>query len=117
MSRRCRAYSEGGRDKNAAHSLSSFGYRRRAPIIIFTRMCACRCSPTVNLYAAGASGNAAPIATINGSNTGMTDSSGKVALDNDSNIYVATAYSITAYAAGTFRMESLSAKGSPSKSC
>jgi len=54
------------------------------------------------VYAAGASGNATPTATIAGGNTGLTGTFG-IALDGAGNIYVANAgvpYSITVYAAG-----------------
>jgi len=61
----------------------------------------------VNVYAAGANGNASPIATISGSNTGMISGGDvHVAVDNDGNIYVAsnsgygTGGAITVYAAG-----------------
>ncbi len=46
-----------------------------------------QCTTTVTIYAKGSSGNAAPIATIGGSNTGLSSPSG-IALDSSGNIYV-----------------------------
>jgi sugar lactone lactonase YvrE len=57
---------------------------------------------SILVYAAGASGNASPTATIAGGNTGLTGTFG-IALDGAGNIYVANAgipQSITVYAAG-----------------
>jgi hypothetical protein len=63
-------------------------------------------NPTVTVYAAGSTGNVAPARTITGTRTGL-DCPQKLALDSNSNIYVAnTAYpssgsgSLTVYAAG-----------------
>jgi sugar lactone lactonase YvrE len=62
---------------------------------------------SVTEYAAGSSGNSAPIATIAGSNTGLINPSG-VALDSSKNIYVANLGSlsgasdiVTIFAAGS----------------
>ncbi len=57
--------------------------------------------PSVTVYAAGANGNAAPIQTISGSNTGLGLPEA-LALDASKNIYVANAQflSVTVYAAG-----------------
>jgi hypothetical protein len=65
--------------------------------------------PAVNIYAAGANGDAAPIATITGSNTGLVNGpDGFVAVDNDGDIYVASsagclscASAVTVYPAGS----------------
>ena len=62
----------------------------------------------LTIYAAGSSGNVAPIATISGSATGLAFPGG-ITLDSSSNIYVANFYtadstslpSITIYAAGS----------------
>ena len=56
---------------------------------------------TITVYAAGASGNVMPTATIAGSNTGLDGPRG-IALDDAGNIYVANYFgdSITVYAAG-----------------
>jgi len=56
---------------------------------------------SVTVYAAGANGNAAPIATIIGGNTGLENPNG-IALDAEGNIYVANegSNSVTIYAAG-----------------
>src|SRR5439155_1156094 len=63
-------------------------------------------SNSITVYAAGASGNATPMATIAGGNTGLDLPVG-IALDGAGNIYVTncsdlgnTVYSITVYAAG-----------------
>ncbi len=64
-------------------------------------------SPSITVYAAGASGNATPMQTIGGSNTGLSSPYG-VALDSSENVYVANCGSspyedegsITVYAAG-----------------
>ncbi|HUO06367.1 MAG TPA: choice-of-anchor D domain-containing protein [Candidatus Binataceae bacterium] len=62
---------------------------------------------SITVYSANANGNASPIATINGSNTGLNNPQG-VALDSVGNIYVANsiggaagAGSITIYPAGS----------------
>ncbi len=44
---------------------------------------------SITVYAAGASGDATPIATIRGSNTGLTGGPYGIALDGAGNIYVA----------------------------
>jgi len=54
---------------------------------------------SINVYAAGASGNATPTATIAGGNTGLLFPFG-VALDRAGNIYVSTSNRINVYAAG-----------------
>ena len=56
---------------------------------------------SITVYAAGAHGNAAPIRTIAGSNTGLNGAAG-LALDGVGNLYVANsgANSVTVYAAG-----------------
>lgn len=57
---------------------------------------------SVTVYAAGSTGNVAPIATISGSNTGLNGPY-QVALDSSLNIYAANfwpPFSITVYAAG-----------------
>jgi hypothetical protein len=54
---------------------------------------------SITVYAAGASGNATPTATIVGSNTGLNSPRG-IALDGAGNIYVANGGGITVYAAG-----------------
>jgi hypothetical protein len=62
-------------------------------------------TPSVTVYAAGANGNVAPIATIAGSNTGLADPSG-IAVDAVGRIYVGNENSpsfngiVTVYAAG-----------------
>jgi hypothetical protein len=56
-------------------------------------------SYSVTVYAPGATGNATPIATIQGSNTGLNVPIG-IALDAASRLYVANANSVTVYAAG-----------------
>src|SRR5438874_789936 len=58
-------------------------------------------SNSITVYAAGASGNATPTATIAGGNTGLSFPTG-IALDGAGNIYVASAsfHSIVVYAAG-----------------
>ena len=61
-------------------------------------------SNSITVYAAGASGNATPVATIAGGNTGLNTPTG-IALDGAGNIYVAnelgfSSNSITVYAAG-----------------
>lgn len=62
-------------------------------------------NPAVLVFAAGASGNVAPIQTISGSNTGLNDSFA-IALDSIGDTYVANYYggfnygSVTVYAAG-----------------
>jgi sugar lactone lactonase YvrE len=56
-------------------------------------------SYSVTVYAAGATGNATPIATILGSNTGLNVPIG-IALDATGRLYVANVLSITVYAAG-----------------
>src|SRR2546426_10440619 len=63
-------------------------------------------TPSITVYAAGATGNTTPTATIAGSSTGLHYPSG-IALDAVGQIYVANAastnhlYSITVYAAAT----------------
>ena len=56
---------------------------------------------SITVYAPGAHGNAAPIRTITGNNTGLNGAAG-IALDQASNLYVANSGSsaITVYAAG-----------------
>jgi hypothetical protein len=54
---------------------------------------------SITVYAAGATGNPTPTATIHGSNTGLYDPSG-IALDGAGRLYVANGQSITVYAAG-----------------
>ncbi|HYL56998.1 MAG TPA: NHL repeat-containing protein [Gemmatimonadales bacterium] len=54
---------------------------------------------SITVYAAGATGNPTPTATIHGSNTGLRDPAG-IALDGAGRLYVANARSITVYAAG-----------------
>src|SRR5439155_7390472 len=55
---------------------------------------------SITVYAAGASGNVTPAATIAGGNTGLGSPAG-IALDGAGNIYVANSGgSITVYAAG-----------------
>src|SRR5439155_817287 len=54
---------------------------------------------SITVYAAGASGNATPTATIAGGNTGLSFPQG-IALDGTRNIYVTTGNSIRVYAAG-----------------
>jgi hypothetical protein len=58
---------------------------------------------SVTVYAAGANGNVAPIQTISGSNTGLSQASG-IAVDASRNIYVGNVGnavgSVTVYAAG-----------------
>ena len=58
-------------------------------------------STSITVYAAGASGNATPTATIAGGNTGLSVPIG-IALDGAGNIYVTnySSSSITVYAAG-----------------
>ena len=51
------------------------------------------------IFAAGASGNATPTATIAGDNTGLASPVG-IALDGAGNIYVTSGNSIMVYAAG-----------------
>ncbi len=55
---------------------------------------------SLTVYAAGANGNAAPVASVSGANTGLDYPTG-VALDANDNIYVANYYnnSVTVYAA------------------
>jgi sugar lactone lactonase YvrE len=55
---------------------------------------------TITVYAAGATGNATPIQTISGANTGLDEPNG-LALDSNNNIYVANEDSstVTVYAA------------------
>jgi sugar lactone lactonase YvrE len=57
---------------------------------------------TINIYAGGSSGNAAPVGVIGGSKTGLTDVFG-IALDSKGNIYVANEApdSIRIFAAGS----------------
>lgn len=64
------------------------------------------CNPTVEVFAAGATGNVKPIATIAGSDTGLQNGDGYIAVDNDGNIYVTAtaAYSqgvVTVYPPGS----------------
>src|SRR5438552_3172822 len=54
---------------------------------------------SITVYAAGASGNAMPTATIAGGNTGLSFPQG-IALDGTGKIYVTTGNSIRVYAAG-----------------
>src|SRR2546427_8678105 len=56
-------------------------------------------SGSITVYAAGASGNATPTATIAGDNTGLFGPVG-IALDGAGNIYVTSGNSIMVYAAG-----------------
>ncbi len=51
---------------------------------------------SVFVYAAGSNGNVAPIATISGSNTGLTYPTG-VAVDSSGNIYVADYYALSVF--------------------
>jgi sugar lactone lactonase YvrE len=57
---------------------------------------------SVTVYAAGASGNVAPLQTISGSNTGMTGGAVFDAVDSSGHIYVASTHAnaVTVYAAG-----------------
>jgi len=57
---------------------------------------------SVTVYAAGASGNATPLQTIEGSNTGMTGGAVFAAVDSSGRIYVASTHAnaVTVYAAG-----------------
>ncbi|MBV8490023.1 MAG: hypothetical protein JO199_05775, partial [Candidatus Eremiobacteraeota bacterium] len=65
------------------------------------------CTPQIEVFAAGATGNVSPIATIRGSHTGLIDGEGGVAVDNQGNIFATsgTYYpgqaSITVYPAGS----------------
>jgi hypothetical protein len=54
---------------------------------------------SITVYAAGATGNATPTATIHGSNTGLHDPTG-IALDGAGRLYVRNLAGITVYAAG-----------------
>jgi sugar lactone lactonase YvrE len=60
--------------------------------------------PSITVYAAGSTGNAPPVATITGSNTGLIYSS-KIALDSSGNLYAigfaSSAYSVNVYAPGS----------------
>jgi sugar lactone lactonase YvrE len=53
---------------------------------------------SITAYAAGAAGNQVPVATIEGSNTGLSAPMG-IALDAQGNIYVANTFTVTVYAA------------------
>lgn len=59
------------------------------------------CNSTITVYAPTANGNAAPIATLGGDNTGL-NLPGGIALDSDANIYVTNTNgnSVTVYSAG-----------------
>jgi hypothetical protein len=57
----------------------------------------CKTPPAINIYAAGAKGDASPVRQITGNKTGLSDPS-DVALDSQGNIYVANFLSITVYA-------------------
>lgn len=63
---------------------------------------------SVNVYQAGASGDAPPLRTITSDFTGMSGGASKVALDSSGNIYVANvqgiaqADSVTVYSAGSY---------------
>ncbi|HEY3675887.1 MAG TPA: NHL repeat-containing protein [Candidatus Tumulicola sp.] len=59
-------------------------------------------SPSVTVYAAGANGNATPLQTIAGANTGLSEAYG-IAVDNTNQIYVTNVSnsSVTVYAAGS----------------
>jgi sugar lactone lactonase YvrE len=57
--------------------------------------------PSITIYSSGSNGNVAPLATIRGSNTGLTGPTG-IALDAAGNIYVVNGNnSITVYPAGS----------------
>jgi sugar lactone lactonase YvrE len=72
-----------------------------APLPFGTTWVADHGTNTITAYAAGADGNAGPIATIKGTNTGLSNPE-NVALDSAGNIYVTNfgANSVTKYAAG-----------------
>lgn len=57
---------------------------------IYAYVCLHRCTAAVAVYAAGASGDTIPIATITGPDTGLIDGIGSVAVDYNSNVYVAS---------------------------
>jgi len=67
----------------------------------FTVYAAVAATGSVTVYAAGATGNATPTATISGSSTGLNHPNG-IAIDSDGNIYVANngGPSVTVYAKG-----------------
>ncbi|PYO70626.1 MAG: hypothetical protein DMD64_16905, partial [Gemmatimonadetes bacterium] len=65
---------------------------------------------SITVYAAGASGNATPTATIAGGNTGLNFPNG-VALDGAGNIYVVNEFSGSAGGPGTITVYAAGASG------